>query len=49
MTMGLVMMKIINNFPVSVELRIVVGILSVRALGGELIKSLEKKLISNFF
>ena len=49
MIMDLVMTKIINNFLVNVALRNAVVILFVRALGGELIKNIEKVLISNFF
>ena len=41
MTMGLDMMKITNNFLVSVNLKIVVVILSEQSLDGELIKNLQ--------
>ena len=49
MTMDLVMMKTINNFLVNVALESAVVTLFVKALGGELIKNIEKILIGNFF
>ena len=49
MTMDLVMTKTINNFLVNVALKSAVVTLFVKALGGELIKNIEKILIGNFF